>query len=497
MAEGRIIKTLQQLFPNQRFTQNPLIHSLHNDSRLVDSHSLFIAYTGFERDLHNYIGDAYQRGGRSFFVDAKKVPQLQKSYPDALFVPSNDLKTESALLILAFYDYPDKELCLIGITGTNGKTTTASLINQSLKILGKDTAFFGTIKWSIGTKTLPALNTSPDLLALVKYLKEAVEVGIAYAIMEVTSHALDLGRVEFLNFDYALFTNLTQDHLDYHHTLEEYYLAKSKLFLELLAHSSKKPKRALVNADDAYGQRLLKSLGGRGIPADSLSLVGVGSWNAEQITLTIDQTSFLLKSEREEFRIHSALLGLINVQNLMMAVVLLRYLGYSAEDISVVIQNIMIPGRLQKIITPKKSVFLVDYAHTPDALQKALAVIGAVSDPNKKAIVVFGAGGDRDQTKRPLMAQAVAQADVVIVTSDNPRTEDPKIIIDHIMVGFTNHEHVYREQDRKKALVLAYELAEERDVVLVAGKGHEDYQILGCTKTYFSDYEEILKLWDS
>ncbi|MGL5955959.1 MAG: UDP-N-acetylmuramoyl-L-alanyl-D-glutamate--2,6-diaminopimelate ligase [Brevinema sp.] len=489
------MKALQELFPHQRLEQNPLVYSLHNDSRLVDSQSLFIAYTGFERDLHDYIGDAYQRGGRFFFVDQQRVDQLRQNYPDALFIPSEDLKKESASLILSFFDHPDQELCLIGITGTNGKTTTATLINQSLKLLGQETAFFGTVEWSVGTRILTAPNTTPDLLMLVKYLREAVDLGISYVVMEVASHALDLGRVEFLNVDYALFTNLTQDHLDYHHTLEDYFLAKSKLFLELLARSSKKPRKAFVNADDEYGQRLLKSLGGRGIPAESLALTGIGSWNAEQIVLSVDQTSFLLKSDREEIVIQSSLLGLINVQNLMMAVVLLRHLGYSAEQICMVIHNITIPGRLQKIISPKKSVFLVDYAHTPDALQKALAVIRAVSD--KKAIVVFGAGGDRDKTKRPLMAQAIDQADIVIVTSDNPRTEDPNIIIDDIMLGFNRSEHIYREPDRKKALALAYEIAEEKDVVLVAGKGHEDYQIIGHTKIYFSDYEEILKLWDS
>ncbi len=278
--------------------------------------------------------------------------------------------------------------------------------------------------------------------------------------------------------------------------MEEYYQAKAKLFLELLARSCKFPKKAFVNADDEYGQRLLKVLGGRGIPAESLSVEGIGSCCAENITLSTEGAEFDLVCADESVHIKSPLLGLINVQNLMTAVRLLRALDFSYGDILSVICKASVPGRLQKITAPNGAVFLVDYAHTPDALQKALSVVDTFIGGGSRSIVVFGAGGDRDKGKRPLMAKACIDADIVIVTSDNPRTEDPDLIIKDVLEGFSDMSNVYHDADRKKAIQKAYSLSSAGDVILVAGKGHEDYQIIQKTKYKFSDFDEIQSLFE-
>ena len=485
---------LKDLFPALTFSKDIIIQNIQNDSRQADKDTLFIAFTGFEVDVHEFIADAHLNGCRCFLVSQDKIENLQKTYSEALFIPSENLREDMSQVILKFYNYPDKELTLIGITGTNGKTTTATLINQSLRAMGVKTAFFGTVEWLVGDNVYPALNTTPDFLSLIKFFRQAIDQGITHVVMEVASHALSLGRVENLNFDCALFTNLTQDHLDYHGTFEEYYLAKSQLFFKLLANSCKKHKKAFINADDPYGQKLLQVLGERGIPTSSLSLEDQGVWNASDITLTVNNTEFNLNNSETTINIKTNLLGMINVQNIMMAFVLLKHLGYSDENILATMPNTTIPGRLQKVNSPKGVVFLVDYAHTPDALEKAISVVNDTLSSGKKSIVVFGAGGDRDPKKRPLMAQATKNAHITIVTSDNPRTEDPETIIQDIMKGFDSLDNVYQEVDRIKAIALAYQKAEQGDVVLVAGKGHENYQIIGKVKNHFSDVEEIEKL---
>lgn len=483
---------LRVLFPE--FKNSSVISSIENDSRNVQKDSLFIAYIGFEVDIHHYIPDAYANGCRYFLVDIDRLENFQAQFLDAVFIPSLDLKTDLSKIALKFYQYPDHHLTLIGITGTNGKTTTASLVDQGLRESGKTTAFFGTVEWRVGDQVYLAHNTTPDFLVLVKLLHQAVKDNINYVVMEVASHALSLGRVEGLNFDFAIFTNLTQDHLDYHGSLEEYYLAKSKLFVELLANSHKKNKRAFINADDPYGQRLLKVLGERGIPTDSLSLQDVGVWNAQDIQLSVQNTKYMLRYNDTEISITTSLLGIINVQNTMMAYAILYHLGIDQNLILKSLETSFVIGRLQKVIASNGVIFLVDYAHTPDALSKAIDVVNAILVEGCRSIVVFGAGGDRDSSKRPLMAQASEKANLIIVTSDNPRTEDPKKILDDIMTGFVSTKNIYQEINRTKAITLAYEKAQKGDVILVAGKGHEEYQIIGNTKTYFSDIEEIKKI---
>ncbi|SFB67946.1 UDP-N-acetylmuramoylalanyl-D-glutamate--2,6-diaminopimelate ligase [Brevinema andersonii] len=466
------------------------ILSIENDSRNAEVGVLFVAYAGFEKDLHVFVPDAYRRGCRYFVVSDSRKQEFADQFPDALFFGSDNLPKELSRLVLEFYAYPDRKLCLIGVTGTNGKTTTATLIDTALRNLGEQTAFFGTTEWRIGLESLPALNTTPDLLTLVRMLKSAEDSQIKFVIMEVSSHALSLGRVEGLAFDCAIFTNLTQDHLDFHETIEDYFLAKRRFFTDILGPSPKKNKKAFINADCPYGQQILQVLGERGVPSESFSLENAGSLNALVYEISAQGSRFEVSGET----LSTSIPGLVNVYNTLAAYAVLKYLQFNQA--AEALESVQVPGRMQKLTAPDRVVFVVDYAHTPDALKQAVAVLKMVQTEDTRLITVFGSGGDRDKTKRPLMAQAVLESDAIIVTSDNPRTEDPQSIIDDILGGFPKmRQNLYVEPDRAKAVHLAYSLAEPGDIVLVAGKGHEKYQIIGTEKIYFSDEQCIQNLW--
>lgn len=481
--------TLKSLFPHLKKADDTPILSLENDSRCVSPNSLFIAFTGFERDLHQFIPAAYEKGCRMFLIAEGYTPPQQ--YKNAVFIPAGNLKQENARVARLFYDYPDEKLCLICVTGTNGKTTTSTMIDAVLGAAGKKTAFFGTTHWRIGEELMDAPNTTPDLLPLIKFFSCCLDKGVTHVVMEAASHALALGRMECLAVDAAVFTNLTQDHLDFHKTMDDYYLAKRSLFTGLLAESPKPNKKAFINADDIYGQKLLRILGERGIVSESLSLEGKGSVNASDITYSPRGVRFML-GDAEVF---TPMIGRVNVQNAMTAYCVAKHLGVPSNIIIDALKKTSVKGRMERAETPEGTVFLVDFAHTPDALQRAVASAQSAKSEGSRLIVVFGAGGDRDKTKRPLMARAALGADTVIITSDNPRTEDPLLIIEDIKKGIpADHKNVHIQADRRKALALALSLAQPRDVILVAGKGHEEYQILGKEKTHFSDIEEINKI---
>ncbi|MGL5254931.1 MAG: UDP-N-acetylmuramoyl-L-alanyl-D-glutamate--2,6-diaminopimelate ligase [Brevinema sp.] len=477
---------LSDLFPN--YAPIP-VSSIENDSRYAVFGSLFIAFTGFERDLHAYIPDAYQKGCRIFVVDQRY--SIYKGMEDAIFIPVSDLKEENSRISRLFYGFPDQKLCIICVTGTNGKTTTATMINEVLVRNGIKTAFFGTTCWCIGDDHFNAPNTTPDHLPLIKYLRRCIDKKVTHVVMEAASHALALGRMMHLSIDAAVFTNLTQDHLDFHKHMEEYYLAKRTLFTTLLAESSKTRTCAFINADDSYGQRILKVLGERGVVAESLSIEGKGLINAENIELSSSGVSFIVEDQKVE----SSLIGRVNVQNAFMAYRVLLWLGLSSDQILPWLKQVSVKGRMEKIISPRGVVFLVDYAHTPDALSRAVMSAQSAKTQGSKVIVVFGAGGDRDKTKRPLMGQAALAADIIIITSDNPRTEDPLAIIEDIKAGIpSDRADVYCLPDRRKALEKACSLAQTNDIVLIAGKGHEEYQIIGRERHCFSDSTEIKQI---
>ncbi|MGL4394460.1 MAG: UDP-N-acetylmuramoyl-L-alanyl-D-glutamate--2,6-diaminopimelate ligase [Brevinema sp.] len=483
---------LSLLFPGEKIMQDREILDITNDSRKASEDTLFIAYTGFEKDLHQYISNAYENGCRTFLIDEKRATEFQNL--EGIFFTAKNLKQESAQLIHKFYGHPDQEMCIIGVTGTNGKTTTATLINKALQKLGHETLFFGTVEWSIGSVSVEAPNTTPDLIELMSFLRKAVDQGIKYLVMEVASHALSMGRVEDVSFDAVCFTNLTQDHLDYHGDFESYFAAKKYLFTHLLARSTKLNKKAFINVDDTYGQRLADILMTDKIPFATLSMEKTATCRVDNIIQSVENTSFTIQQDNEILDIESDLLGLFNVYNLSMAIMVLMHLGIEEEAVLEAIGGITVAGRLEKYISPNNVTFLIDYAHTPDALEKAVETVQATLSPNNKSLIVFGAGGDRDPIKRPLMAQAVAKGNIIIATSDNPRTEDPEKILDDVMKGFADLTNVHREIDRAKAIKLAYSLANSGDVILIAGKGHENYQIIGKEKIHFSDLEEAKKV---
>ncbi|MGL4366798.1 MAG: UDP-N-acetylmuramoyl-L-alanyl-D-glutamate--2,6-diaminopimelate ligase [Brevinemataceae bacterium] len=484
-------KMLKELFPTVSVVSNIQISSITNDSRNADKESLFIAYSGFQSNPHDYIADAYHNECRCFLIANDRITEFKQRFSDAEFIGSDDLQHDRSEVALKFYDYPDRKLTMIGITGTNGKTTTAMLICQALKKLGFTIAFFGTVHWEVAGQIYPAANTTPDLLDLLNFLSSAVDQGVTHVVMEVSSHALNLGRLEGISFDVAGFTNLTQDHLDFHQDMEDYFGAKCCLFTDLLKNSPKQKKQAFINIDDEFGKRLLSILKEEYMPCVSLSIEGTGDYNAQNISLSAQGLKFALSCRGGVISMDSALVGRVNIYNLSMAAAVLEFLEISLEKIAEALSDIVVLGRMQRVSAKNNITFFIDYAHTPDALEKALVLINQLIGSENKSIVIFGAGGDRDASKRPLMAQAAESADIIIITSDNPRTESPQDIIDQIVQGIPAGKEYYCEIDRAKAIQLAYRMSLPGDIILIAGKGHEEYQIIGKEKIYFSDVEQV------
>ena len=459
---------------------NMEINSLSYDSRTLEPGALFVTLSGSKTDGHRYVAQALEKGAAAILCREPPRTGSWLSTPD----PRAALARVSA----AWFGYPGEEMTLIGVTGTNGKTTTTYLIKAMLE--GANL---------IGALELPAHRTTPEPYELQALLRRMADAGCTHVVMEVSSHALAQSRVEGLTFQAGVFTNLTQDHLDYHGDMERYFEAKRRLFLD----TPERDKAVAINADDAYGRRLLNDMpgaAGYGLTerrADRPFLAG------ELLADTPDGLRLRLAwrngSERVTWELTSPLVGRHNAANLMAVMTLALQSGFTPGDFVCFHDFYGVSGRLERIPAPSGDSgargagvgIFVDYAHTPDALvraQEALRDAGFA-----RVITVFGCGGDRDRTKRPLMGKAVADAsDVAVVTSDNPRTEDPEAIIDDIMPGLADAAEVHRESDRRKALALALELARPGDALLVAGKGHEPYQIIGTVKHPFSD-QGILK----
>ena len=385
-----------------------------------------------------------------------------------------------------FFGRPANAMTLLGVTGTNGKTTTTYLLESILAAAGEKPGVVGTVSYRFAGKEIPAPNTTPESTALQELLAQMKQAGTTSVAMEVSSHALAQERVFGLSFSSAAFTNLTRDHLDYHGDMESYFAAKRRLFFDLLAGP------ATVNADDAFGQRLLDELGREGRTAWGFSATG----RAAELFVKGAQTSIegmkgTLVTPGGERPFTTRLVGAHNLENILTATGLA--LGASF-DLAAVVRGIEalanVPGRLERVSGKGVHVF-VDYAHSDDALSRALAALRPLTEG--KLIAVFGCGGDRDKGKRPMMGEAAGKgSDLAIVTSDNPRTEDPKAIIEAILPGLAKAgaKGFKVEPDRRKAIELATSLAKPGDVVLLAGKGHEDYQIVGTVKHHFDDREE-------
>jgi UDP-N-acetylmuramoyl-L-alanyl-D-glutamate--2,6-diaminopimelate ligase len=452
--------------------------SLAYDNRLVQPGTLFFCVPGFTRDGHEFASAAVARGAAALVVERPVdvgVPEIH--------VPS--VRAAMAPAAARFYGDPTAHLQTVGVTGTNGKTTTAFLMRALLEAAGRQSGLLGTVKSVIGGVESEVLRTTPEAIDLQRTFREMLDAGDEACVMEVSSHALTLHRADGIHFAAAIFTNLTQDHLDFHETMEEYYAAKRKLFTEL------SPTHAVVNVDDPYGARLAEELG----TAVTFALGRDASYRAGDVQTGLDGSHFTVAAPDGVFELSSPLTGRFNVSNVLGAFATARSLGVEAEvAIAAIAGAGQVPGRFQAVNEGQDFAVLVDYAHTPDSLENVLRAARGLTEG--RLHVVFGCGGDRDRGKRPLMGEIAARlADRVIVTSDNPRSEDPAAIIDEILVG--SGPDVEHEVDRRVAIESAIATAAVGDVVVVAGKGHEQGQEFeGGRKIPFDDVtvaREILR----
>ncbi|NNU82481.1 UDP-N-acetylmuramoyl-L-alanyl-D-glutamate--2,6-diaminopimelate ligase [Geobacillus sp. BMUD] len=458
---------------------NPDIAALEMDSRCVTPGSLFFCLKGFTVDGHDFADEAVARGAAAIVAE-------RPLSVDAPVVLVSDSRRAMAILADAFYGQPTHRLHLIGVTGTNGKTTTTSIIEQIARKAGKKTGLIGTVHIKIGDRSYPASNTTPESLILQRTFKQMVDEGVEFAAMEVSSHALHQGRVHGCDYDVAVFTNLTQDHLDYHGTMEEYRNAKGLLFAQLgNRYDEHRPKFAVLNHDDPVSQYY------KHMTAAPVITYGINEKSdvmAEQIHMTRSGMAFRLCTPYGAAAVETKLVGLFNVYNMLAAAAACLASGLSLEAITAALADVKpVPGRFETVDEGQNFTIIVDYAHTPDSLENALKTVRQFAKRN--VYVIIGCGGDRDRSKRPLMAQvAVRYADVAIFTSDNPRSEDPKQILRDMEAGISAEigKHV-TIPDREEAIRYAIRQAEEGDVVLIAGKGHETYQIIGNDVIEFDD----------
>jgi UDP-N-acetylmuramoyl-L-alanyl-D-glutamate--2,6-diaminopimelate ligase len=493
---------LQHLFavfpgiPDNFFTQRE-VTGIFSDARQVIPDSVFIAIQGTQADGHQFIPDAIAKGAIALIVERPSV--VPADYPGiVLHFP----RTREILDILAgrFYLYPGQELFCVGVTGTNGKTSTTYMIENIFNRAYIPTGVIGTINHHLGETVWPSAMTTPDPVALQKRLREFRDAGAQAVAMEVSSHALDQHRVDSVPFNTVIFTNLTRDHLDYHKNMDDYLRAKQRLFTDLMWRTIKRPAFAIVNIDDKYGRRLKV--------ADPAILWTYGTKDADLsfkiLKMDFSVTQFSLRTPAGETEIFLPMCGAHNVMNAVAAVGAGLTAGIPLPACALAMNLFPgVPGRLQVVPHRQNFSVFVDYAHTPDALENVLIALGRVRFSLKsqaKIWTLFGCGGDRDKGKRPLMAEiALKYSDQVMVTSDNPRTEDPQGIIQDILAGVPAAEksRVRVQADRRQALQEVLSRAQAGDVVLIAGKGHEDYQIIGADKLPFSDYETAQKILET
>ena len=455
------------------------VTALAYDSRRVVPGGVFVAIPGYHADGHRFIGDALARGAGAVVHEARTAPD-----PRATFVRVPDSRLALARLATAFYGDPSRQLRLIGVTGTNGKTTTTYLLRAVLEAWGEPAGLVGTIGYRIGARELPAPQTTPEASDLQALLREMVRAGHRYGVMEVSSHALALHRVEGCRFAAGVFTNFTQDHLDFHGTMEAYFQAKSRLFTGLAPDAL-----AVLNVHDTRSRQLAAMTPARILTygfSDGADVRGDGlEVSPEGIRLEV-----LTPEGRVELR--SPLLGRHNALNVLAATAAAVGLGVSLEAVQQGVASLPgVPGRLERVEMGQGFVVAVDYAHTADALARVMAAARELT--RGRLVVLFGCGGNRDRSKRPLMGQVAAQeADRVILTSDNPRDEDPLAILREIEAGIQPLGKVRGRDywvipDRREAIFEAIRMARPGDFVLLAGKGHETYQIVGPRKLPFDD----------
>jgi len=461
-----------------------------------EKESLFVAIAGLQHDGHDFIREAIANGAR-FIVHEKDF----QSPPQVTAIKVTNSRRALGILAKNYFANPSGNLALIAVIGTNGKTTITYLLESIFKAAGFKCGVLGTINYRYNNKTYPAPNTTPESYELQKIIREMADDGVTHVIAEVSSHAIDLRRVDDCDFDLGVFTNLTPEHLDYHLTMENYFQAKKRFFAEVLPQSKKThPQKMIINGDDSWGKRILQEVA---LPALTYGLEKENPVKAATYELSLTGIKAKINLAGESISIKAPLVGKFNIYNILAACSAALALQIPPAVIKAGIESLSyVPGRLEKINTPSGLNVLIDYAHTADALKQVLQNLAQFR--KKRIITVFGCGGNRDRGKRPLMGKAATDfSDLAIVTSDNPRLEDPMAIITEIESGIDQNKvkkitadqpevnksiHSYMIiPERKKAIEKAINIAQKGDIILIAGKGHEDYQILGRNKTPFDD----------
>ena len=452
------------------------------DSRKVVEDSMYVAISGTVSDGHSYISSALENGATTIVCEV---------LPENLIENNTYIKVKDSAKVLGslasnFYRNPSENLTLIGITGTNGKTSTSTLLFDLLELLGKRSALISTVEYRIGTEIFPSTHTTPDVITLTKILRKAVDSGCEYAIMEVSSHGIHQYRTEGLSFKIAGFTNVTHDHLDYHKTFIDYLNTKKRFFDELSEDAI-----AITNIDDKNGKVMVQNTKAT---VKTFAMKTMADHHGKM--LEADFNGMLLQFNNKEF--WSTLSGKFNVYNLLLTFAIAVELGFSEIEVLKNLSQLKrVAGRFELLRSEGGIFFVIDYAHTPDALENVLNSINEIRSKNERLICVFGCGGDRDTTKRAEMGKiASSKSTLAIITSDNPRTEDPLEIIKQIEAGVEpqNFSKYTTIPDRKEAIKMAIKFAEPKDIVLVAGKGHETYQDINGVKHHFDDKEILLEL---
>ena len=462
---------------------NPIVGGLTYDSRAVKDGDCFFAVRGTQSDGHRYIASAIERGAKSIICE--EMPEVRNAY--VAYVVVEDTNIAMAHMAAAFYDHPSEELRLVGVTGTNGKTTTATLLYDMFMAMGYKAGLISTVIYRIGERSVASTHTTPDSIRLNQMMREMVDEGCDYCFMEVSSHAAAQHRIEALRFQGALFSNLTHDHLDYHGTYKEYIRAKKSFFDGL-----DKDAWAVVNIDDRNGEVMLQNCNAKHY---RLSLRSMADFRTKIVEMLPD--GMLLNIDNQEVWVKFT--GGFNAYNLTTVYAAATLLGIDKLEVLTTLSKLTpVAGRFETIIAEDRTMAIVDYAHTPDALDNVLQTIEEVRRDEQRLYVVCGCGGDRDKTKRPEMAAiAVKYATTAIFTSDNPRTESPEAILDDVVAGVGTAKNYLRITDRREAIRTAAMLAQPGDIILIAGKGHEDYQIIGTEKHHFDDREEIRNAFSS
>lgn len=452
------------------------------NSKQVSDNFIFVAIKGAREDGNSYIDEAISRGVKAVLLGNLGTRRTQSNPDNVSFIVVKDTRKALAKLAAQFYGHPSSKIKVIGITGTNGKTTISYLLEALLKRAGFSPSVIGTINYRFKNRIIPSKNTTPGPVELESMLADMLKEGASHTIMEVSSHALDQDRTGAINFHSAIFTNLTQDHLDYHKTLENYFDAKARLFKNISPDSF-----AVINNDDRYARRIKKITKARIL---TYGIENKAEVSAKKIKFDSLDTEFLLVSPQGEINLTSRLVGRHNVYNILAAA---AWALQEDIDISIIKSAIagfsLIPGRLERIDFDGDFKVFVDYAHTEDALSNIIKTLRCLT--KKKLIILFGCGGERDKTKRPRMGRVVSElADYAIITNDNPRSEDPQEIIDNIKQGIRRKNYCVIPQ-RSEAIKKSLSLARAGDIVLIAGKGHEDYQIIKDKVIPFNDREVV------